>query len=114
MKTVLKIFAIICALTLVVTCFAACGNKDVYGPSKGPQSSNKDNTESTDSSSNDTQGSDTTSNQSTTPSSNDSTVSSQESNVGTTNTENNSQPYPIVDASGETTIEGDHGPIIPF
>ena len=115
MKTLLKIFAIICVIALVITCFAACGKKDVYGPANGPQSSNKGDTESTPSSSDAQQGNDATDGTSSTDktTSNDASGSSQGSSSGSSTTQSSSSSQD--NGSSELpVIEGDLGPIIPF
>ena len=116
MKTLLKIFAIICVLSLVVTFFAACGKKDVYGPANGPQSSNKGDKEDTPSSSDAEQGGNSTESTSSTdktPSTGSESGSSQGSSSGSSTTQSSSSSQD--NGSSELpVIEGDLGPIIPF
>ena len=116
MKTLLKIFAIICVLSLVVTCFAACGKKDVYGPANGPQSSNKGDKEDTPSSSDAEQGGNSTESTSSTDkttSSGSESGSSQDSSNGSTTTP--STPDKDNGSSSELpVIDGDIGTFIPL
>ena len=115
MKTFFKILAISCILALVVTCFAACGNKDIYGPANKPDSSSKDDTVSAPESS-ETQGTEDSSNVTSGGSSSGSSgdAASSVTDGSSDTSDGSSSTTPSDTSSGETTIEGDHGPIIPF